>query len=444
MTTTDDATNTMIELDDFSASVRDIFPSEATGSISDSKNNEMITIPKKHYFARGFRSIVLSESVKTLQESAFARCKQMESITLPDKLTFIGDHCFQNCSSLKTIIIPDSVSYIGKEAFLRCTNLRHVDLPKNLRFVSSSMFRYCRKLRYIDIPKSVDKIYPFAFSDCVELIGISLPDTITKIPRACFQYCKNLQYFEFSVSDRINDPYITIEEDAFYDCVKLVKVDLSRSSAYSIGDGCFRFCTNLESVILSKKTRLIHRAAFENCHSLQYIGYDNVPFHEYNGKRLFGIDLQYVEDFDDDAFAYCRKIQFVKVYENQRLGVYLFDSCINLEYISIPGNIRQNPLFDGENIKEVMICSKIQHISYTAAFEILYGLVCCHPILVDQPCTIEQLYPIEVLYGVLYVDNRPYKDKPSNHEIVNMFYILLRMSPSTLEHLINEERITHG
>ena len=136
MTTTNEGRNSIIELDDFSASVSDSFPSEGT---SESKDNETIEIQRKQYIFQTVCSIVLSENVKVLQESAFFHCRQMESITLPDKLTFIGDDCFHGCYLLKTIFIPDSVSYIGKKAFYRCRNLRHVDLPKNLRLVSSSM-----------------------------------------------------------------------------------------------------------------------------------------------------------------------------------------------------------------------------------------------------------------------------------------------------------------
>ena len=100
------------------------------------------------------------------------------------------------------------------------------------------------------MPKNVKEIHWDAFFKCESLIGISLPDSVTKIPLRCFSGCKRLQYFDFTVRDEIDDPYITIGNWAFYGCISLLKVDLSHSSVYSIGQGCFANCMKLETVIL--------------------------------------------------------------------------------------------------------------------------------------------------------------------------------------------------
>ena len=95
-------------------------------------------------------------------------------------------------------------------------------------------------------------------------------------------------------------------------------------------------------------------------------------------------------------------------------------------------------IFDQKNeVKEVMIRSKIPDISCTVAYDILAGLVFKNPILADQPCTVENLYPLEVLIGVLCFGNHPYGyRKRTEMKHVKMIHSLLRMSPSALEHLI--------
>ena len=119
----------------------------------------------------------------------------------------------------------------------------------------------------------------------------------------------------------------------------------------------------------------------------------------------------------------------------------------NLDYISLPGNVyvqRGHEIFEGKNeVKEVMICAKIPYINYGVAYETLLGLVFENPKLADQPCTIEDLYPLEVLIGVLCFDKHPYRHKLGKEDplgkdkhLVNILYRLLRISPSTLSHLL--------
>ena len=117
----------------------------------------------------------------------------------------------------------------------------------------------------------------------------------------------------------------------------------------------------------------------------------------------------------------------------------VFDQT-KLDYISLPGNMnvpKGHEIFDQKNeVKEVMIRSKIPDISCTVAYDILAGLVFKNPILADQPCTVENLYPLEVLIGVYGYSNRE-EDKP-----IRMIHRLLRMSPSALEHLIIRNFLT--
>ena len=75
------------------------------------------------------------------------------------------------------------------------------------------------------------------FYKCEDLIGISLPDTITETPLLRHSGSRSLQNCEFSVASFIDETYITIGKDAFFEFIKLVKVDLSCCSVYSRGQG---------------------------------------------------------------------------------------------------------------------------------------------------------------------------------------------------------------
>ena len=124
-----------------------------------------------------------------------------------------------------------------------------------------------------------------------------------------------------------------------------------------------------------------------------------------------------------------------------------------MDYISLPGIIhipKGRKIFDqNHEVKEVMICSNISSFNYNIAYGILLGLVLDNPKLANQACTIEGLYPLEVLIGVLCFNNHPYRHyahegDPLSKEVdlVNIVYKLLTMAPSTLDHLLKRKMFT--
>ena len=415
---------------------------------SDFEDNEISKIKNYQYaVSQSMRTIKIPDYIVTIGERAFFACRRLTSITLPENLKVIGDRCFSDCISLEFIKIPNMVEQIGNGAFDNCRNLKYVELPKKLEKITFELFHRCQGLRYIEIPENVKEIQWGAFRGCKNLIGISIPQVITYIPAFCFKRCRSLQYFKYSVWDKINEDYINIGPYAFERCMRLVEVDLSDSSVYSIGRGCFKNCSRLRRIILSKKTRLINTEAFMDCYHLQYVGYKNTGFHEIDHQRLFGIDLPYVTEIDDKAFGDCREIEYIKLYETQRLRNDVFYR-INLKYISLPGDIHlpnAHMIFDQNNkVEKVMIHSNIFAITYNIAFGILWWLVWHNPKLANQPCTIDELYPLEVLVGVLGFNNHPYrqyihKGDPLSEEyaLINMVFYVLINAPGTLEFLLH-------
>ncbi|MGN1298007.1 MAG: leucine-rich repeat domain-containing protein [Clostridia bacterium] len=100
----------------------------------------------------GINEIIIPNSVKTIQERAFAYCTNLNSVTIPNSVTSIGSACFSGCTSLSSIIIPDSVTTIESEAFSRCTSLNSIIIPTSVTNIGSIAFAswtaeqtiYCR------------------------------------------------------------------------------------------------------------------------------------------------------------------------------------------------------------------------------------------------------------------------------------------------------------
>ena len=67
--------------------------------------------------------------IELLGKYAFSDCTSLKSIILPNTLKTIDDYCFRNCTGLTSIIIPDSVETISSTAFSGCTNLTSIKIP---------------------------------------------------------------------------------------------------------------------------------------------------------------------------------------------------------------------------------------------------------------------------------------------------------------------------
>ena len=81
----------------------------------------------------------------TISGSAFNGCSRLVRINLEEctKLTLIGGSAFYDCRALTSVVLPESLQTINGRAFARCTALNSVYLPDDIRFISSTAFQGC-------------------------------------------------------------------------------------------------------------------------------------------------------------------------------------------------------------------------------------------------------------------------------------------------------------
>ena len=198
------------------------------------------------YRCKSLKSITIPNSVRCIGNSAFAGCKLLASINMPSGVTSIGDNVFVGCSSLTSIIIPDSVTRIGDCVFLGCKSLSIIIVSasvkemkgnpfcgwngelinKSLYFIYEDgvlfsknkdkiiSFRRQDAAAYV-IPSSVSCIGDHAFSWCSKLTSITIPDSVTSIGVGAFWWCKSL------ISITIPDNVTSIGYCAFESCESL-------------------------------------------------------------------------------------------------------------------------------------------------------------------------------------------------------------------------------
>ena len=135
-------------------------------------------------------SVVIPQSVTTIECWAFSGCNNLTSITIPEGVGIIGDDAFHGCRNLESIILPNSVIYIGSAAFCNCISLTSIIIPANAETIGFDtsddiaitgaggnlglgwVFYGCENLKSITIPQSVNYIGESVFDGCNSLTDV--------------------------------------------------------------------------------------------------------------------------------------------------------------------------------------------------------------------------------------------------------------------------------
>lgn len=139
-----------------------IFARESLEISSEYKGEKVTSI--KRIDSTVYKEIILPDTIKTIENSAFNGSESLEKINLPNGLKKIGNNTFANCVNLKEITIPSTVTEIGDKAFSN-TALKEITLPSGLVKLGANAFSGSKYLETInfDISK-LENIGGGAFS----------------------------------------------------------------------------------------------------------------------------------------------------------------------------------------------------------------------------------------------------------------------------------------
>lgn len=309
------------------------------------------SIPNYAYIEReDLTDIVLPESIKSIGERAFAKCKKLKRITLPENLEYIGASAFSECESLEEVILPRNIKKLNYRTFGDCKRLKRIVIPEGIEELDWGVFAGCENLEEIVLPESLKRIDKQLFLNCKRLKKVTLPATITKLPDECFKGCTNL--------DIILNPNITeLGNRTFEDCYQLSTFP---ENVESFGENCFRNCRNITSANLNEYTESLPDGLFDGCTNLINI---NSPKKLNIGKRCFRNCKSireipsFVISFNERAFENCTGITKINVIGTEiptacfrgcknltdilnqeniySMGTFAFSGCENLEYFDI-------------------------------------------------------------------------------------------------------------
>lgn len=246
----------------------------------------------------------------TVNNWAFAFCRNLTSVNLPNCTTFSGNHQFYFNKSLSQIYVP-LLKNVPNNAFGECLNLRSIDLPE-ATYIDDSAFYKCSSLSQINIPK-VSIIIGIAFSGCSALKNIYAPECLSFSDGVQFNMCTELETVDFPI-------LYSMSGYTFNSCHKLVSV--SMPLLLGIYKSTFNYCSALSELNLPLLYIFQSNYNFDNCISLEKISFPLL---------FINADYSY---YSNQGFSTCSSLKEVTL----GTGLYFVPEYVSLGSYFITNN----------------------------------------------------------------------------------------------------------
>ena len=291
-------------------------------------------------------------------------------ITFDGIVTKIGENAFEDCENLLSILLHDSIVTIDDYAFANCSQLSTIKFGKNLRSIGTEAFTGVA-IDTLILPEGIDSISSNAFSSCANLKVVSIPSSLQYAPagsggESVFAGCSSIDsiYWNahkcpnnvFHSSDTYSSSIRSIE---FGDSIQFIPANFCEgftelstivypSTLRSIGESAFSGCAKLSSLLVLDSIVTIDAYAFANCSQLSNIKLGN-------SLRSIGIE----------AFTGVAIDTLILPEGIDSISSNAFSSCANLKVVSIPSSLQYAPA--GSGGESVFAgCSSIDSIYWNA------------------------------------------------------------------------------
>lgn len=332
------------------------------GAITIPNNVNGYSVTRIAYYAfyrcKDLTSIVIPNSVITINPFAFEYCSSLTSITIPNSVTSIYAGAFMYCSSLESVTIGSGVNFIGSSAFYNCTSLTSVTIYssalstggnydvfngcgnlKSVMVVVTDYSAFCnnsvvgvlftytsKRIKLIDdegneileyiVPNDVTSIGNNAFHGCLDLKSVSIGNKVISIGEKAFYNCNGLT--SISIPNNVS----SIGSYAFYACHGLTSVTIG-NGVTNIGNNAFASCNSLTSVTIPNSITSLEQCTFEGCSSLTSVTIPNS-----------------VLSIEGRAFASCKGLTSITIPNSvTSIGGSAFYNCSGLTSVTIPNSV---------------------------------------------------------------------------------------------------------
>ena len=246
-----------------------------------------------------------------------------ERVTIPEGVEVIGESCFEGNEKLVRVIMSSTVREVQENAFRNCVCMLSAVMPEGLVSIRRSAFENCRKLIRFNVPAALREVGFAAFRGCTSL---EVPGFEKTTPPAV------------RIDETV---YSGEDIPAYSRCGDEGLTELVFDKPAVIGKYAFSGCKNLKTVIINSEGCVIERGAFEKCASLREIRVlaarvDKGAFSFC--MSLERAELRGITSLADEVFAGCCSLKEVKLPEElTEIGRRCFDECTALQSIDLSG-----------------------------------------------------------------------------------------------------------
>lgn len=297
------------------------------------------------------RTVILSEGLRVIGDSAFMCMTAITGLKLPKGLEYIKEDAFRGCDGLTEIVFPASIKKLGDGAFSFCNGIKKIIFNDGIEEFPDNLFRSNSALTELTLPKTLKKTGDFCFSQCLSLENIELPDSVEKIGEYAFSKCTAIKEFTFKRD-------IACGENVFYQCENLTDFNIGSDvkhpealpaapclKSISVAKGHPDFVT-VDGAVYTKDKKTLVRVPFG------ISGEFTVP----RGVTTIG----------NSAFSGCRSIRNVSLPSSlDTVGDNAFSGCSNLKEITLGGKVRRvgNRAFaECERLEKLHISASVTEI----------------------------------------------------------------------------------
>ena len=396
--TEDGAYQYQIQSDD-TIIIKSYIGSDAAVVIPDTIDEKPVTvIGSKAFYAKEITSIRLSDSVKSIETSAFRDCSELKEVDL-NKVETIGSYAFEDDTAIESIVLPETLKNVGRNVFYGSTKLtditvradiesnadqifngapaknitfgsectkvpakmfwgtgvEKITLPDNIKTIGGSAFRNCSELKEVDLNK-VETIGNYAFEDDTAIESIVLPETLKNVGSNVFNGCTALTDITVSAD---------LESGADQMFSGAPAKNITFGSACTKVPGGMFYYTGVEKITLPDNIKTIEGSAFRNCSELKEVDLNKVEtignyvFEEDPGltKIVFPKSLKKI---GSDIFWNTEGIEYVEIYSenlNANSGSPVFGFSKSIKMVTIGEGVESLPkgLFIKSNVKTVCV-----------------------------------------------------------------------------------------
>ena len=219
-------------------------------------------------------TVVMSNAVEKVGESAFGNCQNLENVTWGKSIKNIGKSAFANCIRLKSVTIPETVTEIGAYSFYNCKLLSSVyynarncsdcyEWAQNFYNAgadsNSLKVEFGSKVKVIPAYLFyVDADYNYGDGVYAHITSVKMSNSIQDIGASAFDRCYDLKTVTWGTSIK------TIGKYAFSSC-GMASITLP-AAVTNIGYKAFIDCDSLKKAVIRSKKAQFDSYVFYNCH----------------------------------------------------------------------------------------------------------------------------------------------------------------------------------